>query len=324
MSAQSDSAAELILAVDAGGSKTAACLARATGPKYEILGRGRAGGANPLGIGFDRAVAAIAAAVADAAADAKLPAAVVARAVLSVAGAADPAIAGEVVRRVREAKLAQQIAVVSDVLPVLAAGADHGVGVALIAGTGSVAFGRAGDGRTIRSGGWGYLLGDDGSGFAIGRAALRFALEELETNRDARQPLTTTLLDELHSKSAAEIIKAIYTDTNPRAMIASLAPRVVQAAEAGERAATRILDDAARELARLAARTAQSIGLDLGANPLAVGGGVLIGSNYLREAVASQLAALGSPAQLRLVADPLDGCLRLATAEFSGSLVHWQ
>jgi N-acetylglucosamine kinase-like BadF-type ATPase len=324
MSAHPDSAAELVLAVDAGGSKTAACLARATGPSnYEILGRGRAGGANPLSSGFDRAIAAIAAAVAGAAADANLPGALVARAVFSIAGAADPVIAGEFVRSAREAQLARRIAVVSDVLPVLVAGADHGAGVALVAGTGSVAFGRAEDGRTIRCGGWGYLLGDDGSGFAIGRAALRFALEDLETNRDTLQPLTMALVSELQSTAAAEIIKAIYTSSSPRATIASLTPRVAQLAEAGDPDAKMVLDEAARDLARLAVRTAQLLELGDRTVPLAMAGGVLVGSTYLREAVTGQLATMGLRIQMRLVADPLEGCLRLADPEFSGSLVHW-
>ena len=198
------------------------------------------------------------------------------------------------------------------------------MGIALIAGTGSVAYGRGEDGRTIRCGGWGYLLGDDGSGFAIGRAALRLALEDLENSRGARQPLTTAVLSELQSTSAAALIKAIYTSSSSRATIASLTPCVAQSAEGGDPAAKIILDEAACNLAQLVARTAQSIGLDNRAIPLAVAGGVLVGSNYLREAVAAQLAAMGSRIQMRVVADPLEGCLRLAAPEYSGSLVDWQ
>ena len=316
MSAHTDSAAELILAVDAGGTKTAACLARAKGAaSYEILGRSRAVGANPLRIGFDQAVANISIAAAAAADDAGLPGAFAGRAVLSVAGAADPTIADEVERRLREAKIAEQIAVVSDVLPVFAAGVE-GAGIALIAGTGSVAYGRTEDGRTIRCGGWGYLLGDDGSGFAIGRSALRFALKDLETDVDSHESLTTTLLDKLDSRSASELISAVYTNPDSREVIASLALCVGQAAEAGDAVAKGILDQAARELARLAMRAAQSLNLDLRSIPLAVAGGVFVGSKVLREAVATQLAAMGLPPEIRLVADPLDGCLRLAATMF--------
>jgi N-acetylglucosamine kinase-like BadF-type ATPase len=322
MSVHSESLTELILAVDAGGTKTAACLARAIGAaSYEILGRGREVGANPLRIGFDKAVANISIAAAAAAADAGLPGALADRAVLSVAGAADPMIADEVVRRLREAKIAEQIAVVSDVLPVFAASVE-GAGIALISGTGSVAYGRTDDGRMIRCGGWGYLLGDDGSGFAIGRAALRFALEDLETSVESHESLTMTLLDKLDSRSASELISAVYTNPDSREVIASLAICVGQAAEAGDAAAQGILEKAARELASLAMRAAQSLNLDLRTIPMAVAGGVFVGSKFLREAVATQLAAAGLPPRIRLVADPLEGCLRLAAANLSGLQFH--
>lgn len=324
MSARPESAAELVLAVDAGGTKTAACLARAArNGDYATLGRGRSGGANPLSHGMDAAVAAVADAVAAAAADAKLPDPQTARGVFSIAGAANPAIAAEFVRRARAAGLAERIAVVSDVLPVLAAGTDDGVGIALIAGTGSVAFGRAADGRTVRCGGWGYLLGDDGSGYAIGRAALRLALEDLETNPHQPTKLTTAMLGELNAAAAADLVKAIYTAVTPRSAIATLAPRVVQLADAGDTAARAILADAARDLAQLVTRTANLLGIG-GPIPVAAAGGVLVGSPILRDAVVSQLVAAGHNVEMRLVAEPVEGCLRLATRAMLSSLVEWQ
>ena len=313
-SAHSESPADLILAVDAGGTKTAACLARAVGSSdFEVLGRGRAAGANPLSIGVERAAANVVAAAAEAARDAQLVGAPVARAVLAVAGAANPAIASEFARCTGEADLAQQITVVSDVLAVLAAGGD-GAGVALIAGTGSVAYGRDEKGRTIRCGGWGHLLGDDGGGFAIGRAALRFALTDLETSRQGYQPFTTMLLDELHAKSASELMAAIHAGSDPRAVIASLAHCVGRTAESGDPVAKQFLDEAARDLASLVLRAAQSLGLDLRTAPISVAGGVLIGSKLLRDGLIEQLSVAGIQAKIRLISDPLDGCLRLAAA----------
>jgi N-acetylglucosamine kinase-like BadF-type ATPase len=243
--------------------------------------------------------------------------------VVSVAGAADPAIASELLQRTTKASLARQITIVSDVVPILVAGCDN-VGVALIAGTGSVAYGRAEDGRVARCGGWGYLLGDDGSGFTIGRAALRLALDDLETGRQSHQAITASLLDELRLKTVSELISAIYTNPNPRAVIASLAFCVGKAAELGDSAAIEILEDAARELASLAERTAQLLRLDLRTVPLAVAGGVLVGSAVLREAVASELAKSGGRPRVRLVVDPLDGCLRLAVAKSEDSISEYR
>ena len=107
----------------------------------------------------------------------------VSRAVLSIAGAANRDMTDRFIAWARTVGVAERIAIVSDVLPILAAGTPDCCGVALISGTGSSAFGRAADGRTKRCGGWGYLLGDEGSGYAIGRGALQLALRSLEAGR---------------------------------------------------------------------------------------------------------------------------------------------
>ena len=94
MSAEAELQAELLLAVDAGGTKTVACLARPIANRnHHVLGRGRSSGANPLSIGVDRAVNCILAAVDEARSAAALTGVVPDRAVLSIAGAADATIA---------------------------------------------------------------------------------------------------------------------------------------------------------------------------------------------------------------------------------------
>ena len=114
---------------------------------------------------------------AQARAEAELPSAPIARAILSIAGAADVDMRSKIVQWAHETGLSQRVAIVSDFLPVLAAGT-----LAIVsAWQSSPARARRrlrarSDGRTARSGGWGYLLGDEGSGFAIGRAALQLAL----------------------------------------------------------------------------------------------------------------------------------------------------
>jgi N-acetylglucosamine kinase-like BadF-type ATPase len=324
MMAQSESAADLLLAVDAGGSKTVACLARSTSPRmHQILGRGRAGGGNPLSVGIDEATRAIDVAVTAARRAANLADVPVVRAVLAVAGAANPDMARQLERWAYEVKLADRVAVVSDVFPILAAGTEDGVGVALIAGTGSVAFGRAADGRTIRCGGWGYLVGDDGSGYSIGRAGLRLALQDYDANGGTLQPLAATVVHELQTGTAADLVKAIYTSDNPRALIASLAPLVVKAAKNGDSTAQQILAVAAHDLAALAAQTARAVGLAEQSFSLALAGGVLVGSLYVREQVAARLAAMAILCEMCVVDDPLAGCLRLADPESCGSMIEW-
>ncbi len=90
-------------------------------------------------------------------------------------------------------QLAATVDVIEDAALLLAAGTPDGWGVAVVAGTGSMAFARAADGRTARAGGWGPLLGDEGSGYAIALAGLRAAARAAD-GRAPATPLTDRLL----------------------------------------------------------------------------------------------------------------------------------
>ncbi len=324
MSADPDSMAHLLLAVDAGGTKTIAGLAHcspAVNPR--ILGCGNSSSGNPLSVGFEAALHAIAAAIAEARQAANQNEVPIARAVFSIAGAANPEIADRVIHWAKTQQLASQIAVVSDVLPILAAGTDALCGIALIAGTGSVTFGRNAAGHSLRCGGWGYLLGDDGSGYAIGRAALRYALESFEVNCKTKYPSRSAILPLLSAGTADELVKSIYSSANPRATIASLAAAVAQAADMGDPTCQAILDSAAIDLAMLVARTTNLLGFGTADFQLALAGGVLVGSQVLRDRLAAQLAVLNLNCETRLVTDPLAGCLKLADPNFGGDLIAW-
>lgn len=288
-----------------------------------MLGRGQGSGANPLTIGIEPAVDSIVKAVDAARIDAGLVDAVADRAVFSIAGAADSTVADQLLERIRDRALARRIAIVSDVLPILAAVWECGCGIALVAGTGSVAYGHKA-GKQVRCGGWGYLLGDEGSGYAIGRAALRAALEDLESSRRPLRSLTQTIRESLKVAKVSELTKAIYGSANPRAAIASFARPVVASAEAGDPLARQILDDAGRDLASLVTRTAELLSVGESDLPLAMGGGVLAASKYLRDTVANRLAQLPINCGAVVVADPLEGCLQLAVLPMSvNSLVQW-
>ena len=329
MAAQLNSATDLLLAVDAGGTKTAACFAQSLGAqslgssKFQVLGRGQSTSGNPLSAGFEVATRAIELAVGAARTEAKLPPAPAARAVLSVAGAANPTVAERIVKWAKDARIADQVAVISDILPILAAGSDDCCGIALISGTGSVAFGRAENGRTIRCGGWGYLLGDEGSGYAIGRAALRLVLAHLEMAAPNPSPLVAAILREFPANAPAELAKMIYNNDSPRSAIAAAAPLVTRLAESGDAEAGGILNVAAHDLAQLVGRTAQLLNLEKEPFSLAVSGGVLAGSVMLREQLAMQFVQANLRADMRVVTNPLEGCLRLADAKLAGDLIQW-
>lgn len=124
-------------------------------------------------------------------------------------------------------------------------------GVATIAGTGSMAFGRNAEGRTARAGGWGYIFGDEGGGFDIVRQALRAMLRH-EEGWGLPTALGQAVLEATGARHANEALHAFYTDQWPRSRVATLAKIVDGVAEEGDQVACDILQSAAQQLASLA------------------------------------------------------------------------
>ncbi|HEY1757554.1 MAG TPA: BadF/BadG/BcrA/BcrD ATPase family protein [Bryobacteraceae bacterium] len=124
-------------------------------------------------------------------------------------------------------------------------------GIIVIAGTGSMAFGRNASGQMARAGGWGYAFGDEGGAFDLVRQALRAALRQ-EEGWGPATILRAALLDASGAANANHLMHRFYTDEWPRERIAALAPVVDQAAAAGDSIAQEILKGAAQSLAALA------------------------------------------------------------------------
>jgi N-acetylglucosamine kinase-like BadF-type ATPase len=318
------SASDSLLVVDAGGSKTAAWLVDASqAGRNGVLGRGRASAGNPLSMGMAESTRAILEAITAACNDAGQSGARPPRAMLSIAGAANPRLRDHFMDWAQSEKLAKRIAIVPDVLPVLAAGTPDCRGIAVISGTGTVALARPAKGEMTLVGGWGYLLGDEGSGYSIGREALRHALFCMESNSQPGQ-LVKAVLEKTSVQSVRELTKAMYEQPFPRTAIAAIAPVVLSASEAGDADALAILDSAAAELARLVVRAVGFLNADEEVVTLAASGGMLVSSKRLQDGLKSELKRLGRSIAINIVDEPLEGCVRLADAEFSGSLVAWQ
>ena len=127
-----------------------------------------------------------------------------------------------------------------------------GQGIAAIAGTGSIAIGCNAEGRRARTGGWGYIFGDEGSGFDIARQALRAALR-MEEGWGPPTSLRQALLHATGRRDANQVLHLFYTPEWPRSRVAALASLVDAAAAEGDAAAIGILNRAAVELALLVA-----------------------------------------------------------------------
>jgi N-acetylmuramic acid 6-phosphate etherase len=302
---------ELVLGIDGGGTRTVVMLAtRRSGTEWKLLGRGEAGPSNRQAVGTPAALAALDEAVERAFISAARSRCEVRAACLGLAGAgraADQAVVREWAAR---ANLADEVQVIEDAALLLAAGTPKGWGVAVVAGTGSMAFARAADGRTARAGGWGPLLGDEGSGYAIALAGLRAAARSAD-GRAQPTPLTDRLLAAYGLTRPEELIGVVYRGGD-RAALASLGPVVLEAAEDGDPVAEEIVREAACELASAAAAAARQLNLR-GAFPVALAGGLLVASPAYRERFLVALTARGLNAgPVTLVTEPAEGAVRLA------------
>ena len=147
---------------------------------------------------------------------------------------------------------ADRLIVTHDAATALSGATSNGQGIVTIAGTGSIAFGRDGAGRTARAGGWGYVFGDQGGAFDIVRQSLRAALR-MEEGWGPPTTLRAVLLEAAGAPGANQLLHLFYTPEWPRSRVAALAPLVDAAAAEGDPVALRVLENAAQELAVLAA-----------------------------------------------------------------------
>ncbi|HEV2970910.1 MAG TPA: N-acetylmuramic acid 6-phosphate etherase [Pirellulales bacterium] len=305
-----------VVGIDGGGTHTVALLAQLQSredDKWTVLGRGEAGPSNLQAVGTERAVLAIDEAVSKAFQSAALPRRLVQVAWLGLAGAGRPEDQELIRRWALQKGLAADVEVTPDAPLLLAAGTSDGWGVAVVAGTGSIAFARAPDGRTSRAGGWGYLLGDEGSGYALSLAAFQ-AVVRMADGRGPDTLLARTLLDRLQVKRPEELIAAIYRGGLNRPALAALAPLVLGAAEAGDAVAGAIVQEGADQLALAAATCARQLELPP-PFPLALAGGLLLASASYRERLMKALEALGIHAEpVTLVPEPAEGAVRLAVS----------
>jgi N-acetylglucosamine kinase-like BadF-type ATPase len=230
----------LFLGVDGGQSSTKAVIGDET---RRILGRGTGGPCNPAVAGGVRE--SLEAACADAGLDAATAGFEAACFGMSGGPEDKRAILAAILR-------ARRLIVTTDAVIALAGATSAGQGIAVIAGTGSIAFGRNAEGRVARAGGWGYAFGDEGGGFDVVRQAVRAALR-MEEGWGPPTSLRATLLGATGARDANDMLHRFYGDGWPRAKVAALAPLVDAAALEGDGVAVEILSRAAHELALLAA-----------------------------------------------------------------------
>jgi glucosamine kinase len=230
-----------------------------------------------------------------------------------VAGAGSPADQQSLAVRVRN-RLGDQapahVQVTDDGAIALEAAFEGGSGVIVMAGTGSALFARTHGGERVRAGGWGYLLGDEGSGHALGIHGLRAVAHALDGGPPTR---LQALLADRHGLAAPDDLKRrVYREAWP---VQQVAPLVIEAAAHGDDAAHRILAEQTRALARQAAWLA---GRFEAIEPrLALLGGLTRNDFYKQALTDALLDALPGWRVEEPRHPPVAGALRLAMAHAS-------
>jgi N-acetylglucosamine kinase-like BadF-type ATPase len=303
-----------VLGIDAGGSKTIALLADEEG---RIVGEGRAGAAN-LQTEGELEVEKILHTVIERATDGRpLNLAAVCLGMAGVDRQDDALIIRDVMRRLG---FRTNALIVNDALIALVAGAGSSPGVVVISGTGAIAYGVSHHGVAARAGGWGPTLGDEGSGYWIGRRALAAVMRDVD-GRGPQTDLTRLVLRHLSLERPEELVAEVYHQPQARRTIASLGTVVDGAREDGDPVAIDIMANAADELALAAASVISRLDMRGEQFPILLAGGMLRESVWLSAELRRRMAEVAPRASVGpLTHEPAIGAVRLAIAEAQGGV----
>ncbi|HYM24354.1 MAG TPA: BadF/BadG/BcrA/BcrD ATPase family protein [Vicinamibacterales bacterium] len=301
-----------VLGIDAGGTKTVCLLANERG---EILAEARGPGAN-LYVAGELAVEKVLHSVMESAIGGRgiVPSAIC----LGIAGVDRQDEARTVSAIMRRIGHQSRVLVVNDALIALVAGARDDPAIVVIAGTGSIVYGRNSAGDAARAGGWGHMIGDEGSGYWIGREALS-AVMRASDGRGPSTALTAEVLAHFEIADVSHLPKIVYDRELPRVNVAALGPLVERVAGQGDAAAAGILDRAAEELALSARSVATRLEMRGDAFTFHLAGGVFRAVPWLAQELPRRLVEIAPRCQARLLdEEPAVGAVWLALAEAHG------
>jgi N-acetylglucosamine kinase-like BadF-type ATPase len=301
-----------VLGIDAGGSKTVALVTDANGA---VIGEGRAGGANLQTEGELQVEKVLHEVIERAMNGRYTPPEAVCLGMAGVDRESDGRLIRDIMRRLG---FRQNTLIVNDALIALVAGAGANPGVVVISGTGSIAFGVSHRGLAARAGGWGPTLGDEGSGYWIGRRALEAVVRDVD-GRGPKTALTERVLEFFSLSRPELLVSEIYHQPHGRRAIASLAPEVDRARLDGDLVAGEIMTDAANELATAAGSVITRLDMRGEQFPILLAGGMLKRSEWLAAEVSRRMAEVAPRSEvLPLTEEPVIGAVRLATAAATG------
>ncbi len=273
------------LGVDGGATKTKAVVCDAEG---RVLGSGLAGASNYHVVSLEMARVNIAGAIQAAVLAANVPRDRIKAVGLGMAGVDSPGDKAALERALRELDLPQCKVIVNDGMAALMGATGGHPGVVVIAGTGAIAFGTNAEGSSGRAGGWGYILGDEGSAYDIGRRGMIAALWAYD-GRGQATALFERLREHYQLQTIRDLLNLVYDAKMPHQEIAAFAQVVSRVALEGDAMAQSILREAGEVLALSALAVLRRLGMEEAEVEVAAAGSVLEHDILVRQAFAEAL-----------------------------------
>ena len=262
-----------VLAVDAGGTWCRAALCSREG---QILGFAQGGSCNYHSIGVEKATNTLAAVLNSLT---KKQTVQVSCAVFALAGLdtkRDQTVLTSIVHNALSAAniAADRIYLDNDAMLTLKGSVGLDNGVIIAAGTGSIACGIAKDNQQVRVGGWGNLVGDEGSGYSIGKAAITYILKAYD-GRERPSGISTAVLSKMSFADEDDLVNWVYSPEYSVQQIAAIAPVIVKLAEEGDQQAIKIIEHVSQELEEMVLTVVRKLGLFDAPFKLIMSGGIL-------------------------------------------------
>lgn len=300
------------IGVDGGGTKT---LAVVTDGEFRVLAEGRSGPSNFLRVGLEAAVAAVDEAVSLALVEAGVAPEEVPVSGIGLAGVDHPSLRAKMFHALKRALTVPAILLVGDARAAAAGATNLQPGIVIIAGTGSIAYGVNAEGRTARSGGWGPVMGDEGSGYDIARHALA-AVANAVDGRSAPTSLTVAVCHHFGVAAPEDLPAVVYDPTRTsQSDIAKVAEIVVREAKAGDGVALAILDNAGRDLGRAVVAVVRKLSLERESFQVAYVGGVFGAGALILDPLRETVLEVAPRASFILpIFGPAVGAAKLAAA----------
>jgi glucosamine kinase len=294
----------IFLGIDGGGSKTTCVV----GDESAVLATVNVGGINLVRSGEAQVRANLHQAIRLACQSANIETSQITRVCLGTTGAGRPQ-ARELLSQIVAEVVPAEIKVVADTLIALYAAFENGEGIVVIAGTGSIAYGRNHEGQTARAGGWGYAISDEGSGQWIGRTAVSAAFRAHDEGESSR--VLGLVCKAWGIDGIDDLVRAANAVPSPDFF--ALVPSILEAADAGDGLARSVLTQAGTELAALAKIVIGRIFETQRNVPVAMSGGVFRNSALVRQVFYNSLRSEYPDAKIgSSITEPVKGALALA------------